>query len=215
MKPKANSQIWRRWRASDTCWNEVEHIVRQVSQARRSLRSSRPTTWVCKRRLLRHRGSAHGGHHGGLHRGASRMEPQGNRHWRSIPSAPRPSLARIDLQQSWMGSPWVRRIRAGLDMFNKALAARLQEGDAEPISIARWCVARCPRSLGRLTEALDIQKGLLAAHTKPVRATVMSARNWANCIWHRARHRRRPDISPKPIVCCRRTRGWWTTRPSV
>ncbi|HJP33576.1 MAG TPA: tetratricopeptide repeat protein [Candidatus Latescibacteria bacterium] len=49
-----------------------------------------------------------------------------------------------------------------LDMFKKALAARLEEEDAEATSTARWCVARCYRSLNRVSEALRIQLALLA-----------------------------------------------------
>lgn len=51
-----------------------------------------------------------------------------------------------------------------LDLFQKALVARQEEGKPEPITIARWCIARCLRSLGRLQEALTIQQELLAAH---------------------------------------------------
>lgn len=44
-----------------------------------------------------------------------------------------------------------------LDLFRKALAAREAEGKPGPIRIARWCVARALRTLGRLDEALAIQ----------------------------------------------------------
>jgi tetratricopeptide (TPR) repeat protein len=47
-------------------------------------------------------------------------------------------------------------------LFQKALAAREAEGTAGLIRIARWCVARALRSLGRLDEALAIQRRLLA-----------------------------------------------------
>jgi tetratricopeptide (TPR) repeat protein len=49
-----------------------------------------------------------------------------------------------------------------LDLFEEALAFRLQQGNPENIRIARWCVARCYRSLGRLEQALEIQRALLA-----------------------------------------------------
>ena len=49
---------------------------------------------------------------------------------------------------------------SALDHFERALEARLEEGDTEKIRIARWCVARCLRSLGRVEEALAIQREL-------------------------------------------------------
>lgn len=51
---------------------------------------------------------------------------------------------------------------AALDLFRKALAAREAEGKKGPVRIAHWCVARALRSLGRLDEALAIQRRLLA-----------------------------------------------------
>jgi len=48
--------------------------------------------------------------------------------------------------------------------FEHALAARRRQGKPGPIRIARWCVGRCQRSLGRLNEALAIQQFLLAEH---------------------------------------------------
>lgn len=55
-----------------------------------------------------------------------------------------------------------------LDLFRKALAAREAEGKPGLIRVAHWCVARALRSLGKLDEALAIQKRLLletqAAH---------------------------------------------------
>jgi tetratricopeptide (TPR) repeat protein len=44
--------------------------------------------------------------------------------------------------------------------FERALAFREEQGDAEPIRIARWTVARGLRSLGRHEEALSIQRSL-------------------------------------------------------
>lgn len=49
-----------------------------------------------------------------------------------------------------------------LRLFEQALAAREAEGDEEKIRIARWCVARTLRSLGRTGEALAAQQRLLA-----------------------------------------------------
>jgi len=48
-----------------------------------------------------------------------------------------------------------------LDLFQRALKWREEQGDAETIRIARWCVGRALRSLNRIQEAYDIQKALL------------------------------------------------------
>ena len=47
-----------------------------------------------------------------------------------------------------------------LDVFQQAQAERERLGDASRTNIARWCVARCLRSLGRFEEALAIQREL-------------------------------------------------------
>lgn len=55
-----------------------------------------------------------------------------------------------------------REFEAALDLFRKALAAREAEGKKTEIRVARWCVARALRSLGRLEEALAAQRALRA-----------------------------------------------------
>lgn len=71
--------------------------------------------------------------------------------------------------REWRGSllnnlGWTRHgkgeFAAALDLFERALDARREQGKAKPIGIARWCVARCLRSLGRTEEALDAQQEL-------------------------------------------------------
>lgn len=52
--------------------------------------------------------------------------------------------------------------RRALDLFEQALAARRLQGDQTRIRIARWCVARAWRSLGRIAEALAWQRDLHA-----------------------------------------------------
>ncbi len=47
-----------------------------------------------------------------------------------------------------------------LAMFEKAVPLRQQQGKPAPLRIARWTVARALRSLGRLDEALTIQRQL-------------------------------------------------------
>lgn len=49
------------------------------------------------------------------------------------------------------------RHEEALALWQRALAARLERGEPEPVRIARWTVARGLRSLGRLDEALAIQ----------------------------------------------------------
>lgn len=53
---------------------------------------------------------------------------------------------------------------AALSAFEGALEARREQGREGPIRIARWCVARCLRSLGRVGEALALQQELRAEH---------------------------------------------------
>jgi tetratricopeptide (TPR) repeat protein len=53
------------------------------------------------------------------------------------------------------------RFEEALDCFERALKFRIEAGDPGPIRIARWCVARTLRSLGRLEEALSIQRELM------------------------------------------------------
>lgn len=48
-----------------------------------------------------------------------------------------------------------------LEHFRKAQAWRERQGDVGTIRIARWCIARCLRSLGRVDEALAMQRALL------------------------------------------------------
>lgn len=50
---------------------------------------------------------------------------------------------------------------AALAEFEAALAAALDTGTAEQQHVAKWAVARCLRSLGRVDEALAIQEQLL------------------------------------------------------
>ena len=51
-----------------------------------------------------------------------------------------------------------------LEHFRKALAWRERQGDLATMRIARWCIARCLRSLWRLDEALAMQRALLAEY---------------------------------------------------
>jgi len=54
---------------------------------------------------------------------------------------------------------------AALALFEDALAARIEQGKPAEIQVARWCIARTLRALGRLGEAFAIQQALAAEHT--------------------------------------------------
>jgi tetratricopeptide (TPR) repeat protein len=91
---------------------------------------------------------------------------EGNWHERALDLAdtsPDPAARR------WRGSLWNNigwaRFQAGdldgaLAAFETALAARREQGRAKETRVAEWCVGRCLRALGRLTEALVIQERL-------------------------------------------------------
>jgi tetratricopeptide (TPR) repeat protein len=51
-----------------------------------------------------------------------------------------------------------------LGLFEKGVAFRQAQGQTAQWRIARWCVARCLRSLGRVTEALAQQEALHEEH---------------------------------------------------
>ncbi len=75
--------------------------------------------------------------------------------------------------QKWLGSlynniGWTyhdqKQYNEALSIFEKALKFREEQGEPSSIRIAKWCVARTLRSLGRTQEALDSQLTLLAEH---------------------------------------------------
>jgi len=51
-----------------------------------------------------------------------------------------------------------------LAMFERAVAARQESSDTSRLRVAKWCVARALRALGRLDEALQQQDVLYAEH---------------------------------------------------
>jgi tetratricopeptide (TPR) repeat protein len=53
-----------------------------------------------------------------------------------------------------------------LVLFRRAVRARQGMGDASEVRVARWCVAKTLRRLGRVDEALARQRELLAAHRR-------------------------------------------------
>jgi tetratricopeptide (TPR) repeat protein len=75
--------------------------------------------------------------------------------------------------RNWLGSllnnlGWSKmdlgRYEESLQHFQDALAFREEKGKPLEIHIAKWCVARVLRALGRLEEALAIQQALYAAY---------------------------------------------------
>jgi len=54
--------------------------------------------------------------------------------------------------------------RRAMDLFERALAFREAQGEVKPTLIARWCVARCKRSLGEVEAALALQREMEAQH---------------------------------------------------
>jgi tetratricopeptide (TPR) repeat protein len=57
-----------------------------------------------------------------------------------------------------------------LECFEKALIEQTKRGDEKLIRVARWCLARCLRSLGRTAESLERQLELeseAAEHARP------------------------------------------------
>jgi tetratricopeptide (TPR) repeat protein len=54
------------------------------------------------------------------------------------------------------------RFEEALEAFRRASDFREAQGKPDEIRIARWCVGRALRALGRLEEALEIQQALLA-----------------------------------------------------
>ena len=55
-------------------------------------------------------------------------------------------------------------LKEALSTFDEALAARIEQGKPDNIQVARWCVGRTLRALGRLDEALAIQRALATEH---------------------------------------------------
>jgi tetratricopeptide (TPR) repeat protein len=56
-----------------------------------------------------------------------------------------------------------QRYAEALDLFQKAVPLREQQGKAEETRIAKWSVAKVLRVMGRVEEALVMQRGLVAS----------------------------------------------------
>jgi tetratricopeptide (TPR) repeat protein len=53
-----------------------------------------------------------------------------------------------------------------LGLFRRVVRARRSMGDASEVRVAQWCVAKTLRRMGRVSDALRRQRGLLAAHRR-------------------------------------------------
>jgi tetratricopeptide (TPR) repeat protein len=81
------------------------------------------------------------------------------------------------------------RFEEALQMFVKGLAFRREQGQPVETCIAKWCVARCLRSLGRVDEALVMQRELIddwKEAGQEERGYV--SEEIANCLWELGRH---------------------------
>lgn len=72
--------------------------------------------------------------------------------------------------KKWLGSLYhnigwtyhdLKQYDKALEIFNKGLVWRIEKKSEPEIRIAKWCIARTYRSMGKLQEAVDIQKELL------------------------------------------------------
>ena len=72
-----------------------------------------------------------------------------------------------------------------LTIFEQSWAWRQQESQNDPrtIRIAKWCVARTLRSLGRVTEALSMQEELLDAWEQAGEQGAYVYEEMAECLW--------------------------------
>jgi tetratricopeptide (TPR) repeat protein len=86
--------------------------------------------------------------------------------WEAIELAERSEDQRA---RGWLGSLYnntgwtyhdLKQYDKALESFEKALKFQEEKGNEEGIRIARWTVARTYRSMGRIEEALQIQKEL-------------------------------------------------------
>ena len=109
--------------------------------------------------------------------------------------------------QRWQASllnnlGWARHdggeYEAALALFERALAERQKRRQHRETRVARWCVARCLRSLGRVDEALAQQRALLAEGKRPAKRSVSRWKKSASACWRSAGERNRAPISRGP-----------------
>ncbi len=94
--------------------------------------------------------------------------------------------------RSWLGSlynntGWSHHgqgdFYTALDMFERAFAFQSEHGTPDQKRVARWCVARCLRSLEQLQRALSIQQELLTEYdTEGLEEPGYAAEELAECL---------------------------------
>jgi tetratricopeptide (TPR) repeat protein len=98
----------------------------------------------------------------------------------------------------WRGSLWNNigrsdfergKYRAALRSFTRAVRYRLRERDAAETRVAKWCVAKTLRVLGRTTEALRMQRSLLAAWRRAKGKDGYVVEELGECYWAKGRTR--------------------------
>ncbi len=95
-----------------------------------------------------------------------------------------------------------------LDLFERALCFRQAQAKPSEILIARWCVARCLRSLGRWTRRWPSSKHWPPRMPLPAPPMTTSKKSWTSvgCCWAGP-----PPPSPTlraPTGLCPKIRGW-------
>jgi tetratricopeptide (TPR) repeat protein len=75
------------------------------------------------------------------------------------------------------------RLDEALDVFQRGVEFRAKMGQEEPLRVAKWCVARCLRSLGRTEEALASQQELLAEGEAAGRADMYVLEEMGECLY--------------------------------
>ena len=93
--------------------------------------------------------------------------------------------------RNWLGSLYnnigwthfdVGDYPAALDLFQKALAFREESGNIENIRIARWCIGKVLRVMGRVDEALTIQQALFAEYEADSEETGYTDEELGECL---------------------------------
>jgi len=103
-----------------------------------------------------------------LHMLAIAARPEDQRKWHQE-AIERAENSSHPLTRNWLGSLYnnlgwtlhdAGQFEEALEIFEKALAFRKEQGKDNLIRIAKWTIARCLRSLNRPAEALDMQREL-------------------------------------------------------
>ncbi len=75
-----------------------------------------------------------------------------------------------------------KQYEKALEVFHKAMKAREEAEQIPEIRIAKWCIARALRALNRVSEAFEIQKGLLEESEKSGKRDSYVYEEMAECL---------------------------------